>query len=200
MKTTTWLLALSLLILSGCASSPMTFAPDQTLPPVQSDEAQVVFMRTSSFGGAISASLFEVSETETKYIGISTVGTKIAVKTNPGEHMFMVVSESADFMKAILEGGKTYYAMVTPRMGAWKARFSLWPFSSKPGAKHKNSGEQFQKSVDGAKLLVQSEQSLAWYEANKASVERKKAEYLPVWNQKTPEALDLRTLKPEDGL
>ena len=200
MKTTTWFLALSLLILSGCASSPMTFAPDQTLPSVRSDESQVVFMRASSFGGAINASLFEVTESETKYLGISAVGTKIAMKTNPGEHLFMVVSESADFMKAILEGGKTYYAMVVPRMGVWKARFSLWPISANPEAKYKNSGGQFQNWVDGTKLLAQSQKSLDWYEANKASVEKKKVRNLPVWNQKTPEALDLRTLKPEDGL
>ena len=58
MKTATWLGILSLLALSGCATSPMTIAPEQTLPPVSSDEAQVVFMRTSHFGGAISASVF----------------------------------------------------------------------------------------------------------------------------------------------
>lgn len=200
MKTVTWLAVLSFLLLSGCATSPMTIAPDQVLPPVQSDESQVVFMRTSHFGGAISASLFDVSEAETKFIGISAVGTKIAVKTSPGEHMFMVVSEAADFMKAILEAGKTYYVLVTPRVGAWKARFSLWPFSSDPEAKFKNSGDQFEKWVDDTKLLLQSEKSLGWYEQNKASVEQKKAKYLPVWEQKASEDLGLRTLNPEDGL
>ena len=49
-------------------------------------------------------------------------------------------------------------------------------------------------------MLAQSEESLGWYEENKVSVDKKKAKYLPVWKQKTPEALDLRTLKPEDGL
>ena len=112
----------------------------------------------------------------------------------------MVVSEAADFLTANLDGGKTYYALVTPRMGAWKARFSLWPFSSKPDARHPNSGEQFEKWVAETKLLVQSEASLDWYEQNKSSVEKKKIEYLPVGNQKTPEARELRTLHPEDGL
>ena len=200
MKTSIWFTLLALSLLSGCATSPMTIAPDQSLPPVQSDEARIVFMRTSQIGGAISASLFEVTETETQYIGISTVGTKIAVETSPGEHMFMVVSEAADFMKAVVEGGKTYYAIVTPRMGAWKARFSLWPASSSPDAEYKNSGDKFDKWVSSTKLLTQSQASLDWYEQNKASVEQKKTEYLPVWNEKTPEALDLRTLKPGDGL
>ncbi len=122
------------------------------------------------------------------------------MKTTPGEHLFMVVSEAADFMTAMLEGGKTYYAMVTPRIGAWKARFSLWPFSSKPGARFQNSGDQFQKWVDDTKLLTQSQKSLDWYQSNKASVEKKKTEYLPVWNQKTPADRELRTLHPQDGL
>ncbi|MCP4391836.1 MAG: hypothetical protein GY802_26315 [Gammaproteobacteria bacterium] len=200
MKTTAWLSIFALLLLSGCATSPMTVAPDQTLPMVQNNESQVVFMRTSHLGGAINASLFEVTDTGTEYIGISAVGTKVAVKTTPGEHLFMVVSEAADFMTAMLEGGKTYYAMVTPRIGAWKARFSLWPFSSKPGAKFQNSGDQFQKWVDDTKLLTQSQKSLDWYQSNKASVEKKKTEYLPVWNQKTPADRELRTLHPQDGL
>lgn len=200
MKTMTWLGILSLLVMSGCATSPMTIAPEQELPPVKSDEAQVVFMRTSQMGGAINASLFEVTETETDYIGIIAVGTKIAVTTTPGEHMFMVVSEAADFLKANLEGGKTYYALVTPRMGAWKARFSLWPFSSKANARHPNSGDQFEKWVNDTKLLVQSQASLDWYEQNRTSVEQKKMAYLPVWRQKTPEAVELRTLNPGDGL
>ena len=157
MKSTMWICILALFVLGGCASSPMNFAPEQTLPSVNSNEAQVVFLRTSHFGGAISASLFQVTEAETDYLGISAVGTKIAVKTSPGEHLFMVVSEAADFMKAVLEGGKTYYAMVTPRMGAWKARFSLWPVKRDANAEYSLQNEGFQKQVDGTKLLVQSQ-------------------------------------------
>ena len=192
--------ALLLLALAGCATSPMTIAPNQELPSVQPDESQIVFMRTSHFGGAINASLFEVTEAETDYIGIIAVGTKIAVRTSPGEHLFMVASEAADFMKATLEAGKTYYAMVTPRIGAWSARFSLWPMSSDSDAKFKNFGPVFEKSVSSTKLLAQSDKSLAWYEKSKDSVEKKKTKYLPVWNEKTEEALRQRSLKPADGL
>ena len=194
------LLALGLLFLGGCASSPMTVAPEQTLPTVKADEAQVVFMRTSSFGGAISAALFDVTDDQTRYIGISTVGTRIAVKTTPGKHRYMVVSEAADFMEAELVGGKTYYAMVTPRMGAWRARFSLWPIRKGPGGEFSHEDEKIAKWRDSTKLLVQSQASLDWYAENKASVESKKQEYLPVWRTKTPADRAERTLKPEDGL
>lgn len=200
MKFTNLVSGLILLALTGCASSPMTVALEQELPSVRADEAQIVFMRTSHFGGAISASLFNVTEPNTDYIGVIAVGTKIAVKTTPGEKLFMVVSEAADFMNATLEAGKTYYAMVTPRIGAWSARFSLWPMSSEPNAKFKNSGPAFDKSVADTKLLVQSDKSLAWFEKHKGNIEKKKQKYLPVWNEKTEEAMQLRSLKLSDGL
>lgn len=200
MKFTNLISVLMLLVLTGCASSPMTVALEQELPLVQSDEAQIVFMRTSHFGGAISASLFNVTDSETDYIGVIAVGTKIAVKTTPGEKMFMVVSEAADFMEATLEAGKTYYAMVTPRIGAWTARFSLWPMSSDSTAKFKNFGPAFDKAVSDTELLAQSEKSLAWFEKHKTDIEKKKAKYLPVWNEKTDEAMQLRSLKLSDGL
>ncbi|PZN84509.1 MAG: hypothetical protein DM484_02725 [Candidatus Methylumidiphilus alinenensis] len=43
----------------------------------------------------------------------------------------MVVGENADFMEAELFANRTYYVNVAPRMGCWKARFSLNPLSGK---------------------------------------------------------------------
>jgi hypothetical protein len=48
----------------------------------------------------------------------------------------MMVGESADFMKASLEADKTYYALVTPRIVVWKARFSLKPVHKNALASH----------------------------------------------------------------
>lgn len=59
--------------------------------------------------------------------------TKVAYHTEPGEHMFMVIAESADFMQATLEAGKTYYAQIVPRPGVWKARFSFRPINDIAG-------------------------------------------------------------------
>ena len=87
----------------------------------------VVFMRSSLVGAAIKTSVYEVTDGQTKFIGIMKNKTKLSYETTAGNHIFMVVSEAADFMEANIATGKTYYSMITPRTGAWKARFSMIP-------------------------------------------------------------------------
>ena len=115
------------LALSGCASKYMQpVGPERELiyEPSES-EAVIIFMRPSAFGGAVQSTVFDVTTGENILVGIVSSKAKVAHKTTPGEHIFMVVGESADFMGAEVEAGKKYYALVTPRVGVWKARFSL---------------------------------------------------------------------------
>ena len=191
---------LGTLLLAGCVSNPMAPVADQTLPPAAADSAQVVFMRDAYTGKAIVSSLYDVTDGKTRFIGVMANGTKIAYPTTPGKHTFMVVSEAADFMEADLVAGKTYYALVTPRMGLWKARFSLWPISNDPEAAHSLKSKNFKGWVEDTDLVTNSPKSLAWYERVKASVEKKRASYWPVWQEKSAEAVAERTLKPTDGL
>lgn len=93
-------------------------------------KALVMFLRPSALGLLIHASVHDGD----KLIGMVPYNCKLAYQADPGKHTFMVVSEAADFMTADLEAGKTYYAQVVPRMGAWRARFSLWPVENKPSA------------------------------------------------------------------
>ena len=191
---------LGTLLLAGCASNPMDPVADQTIPAAAPDKAQVVFMRDAYPGKAIVSSLYDVTDGKTQFIGVMANGTKIAYPTTPGKHTFMVVSEAADFMEADLVAGKTYYALVTPRMGLWKARFSLWPISNDPEAAHSLKSKNFKGWVEDTDLVTNSPKSLAWYERVKASIEKKRAEYWPVWQEKSADAVAERTLKPSDGL
>ena len=191
---------LGTLLLAGCASNPMAPVADQTVPAAASDTAQVVFMRDAYTGKAIVSSLYDVTDGKTQFIGVMANGTKIAYPTTPGKHTFMVVSEAADFMEADLVAGKTYYALVTPRMGLWKARFSLWPISNEADAAHSLKSKNFKGWVEDTDLVTNSPKSLAWYERVKASVEKKRAEYWPVWQEKSAADVAARTLKPTDGL
>ena len=188
------------LLLAGCASNPMAPVADQAVQAPSPDMAQVVFMRDAYTGKAIVSSLYDVTDGQTRFIGVMANGTKIAHPTTPGKHTFMVVSEAADFMEADLVAGKTYYALVTPRMGLWKARFSLWPISNEPDAAHSLKSNNFKDWVEDTDLVTNSPKSLAWYQRVKASVEKKRAEYWPVWQEKSAEAIAERTLKPTDGL
>jgi len=152
------ILAGALLVLSvlstGCASTKMVDSASQTIQPAPSDQAQVVFLRVSSFGGAIQSTVFDATEAESQFIGILSAGKKLSYLTSPGKRKFMVVSEAADFLEADLLPGKTYYAMVTPRMGAWKARFSLYPIRSGNDGEFSMQSGKFDKWVSSTDLSV----------------------------------------------
>jgi len=183
----------------GCASSKMAVAPEQTLSPVNPNQARVVFMRSSFVGSAIQASVFDVTDGEPEFIGIVSDGTKVSFDTNAGHRVFMVVSEAADFMEGDLKPGLTYYGMVTPRMGAWKARFSLWPVrNGTPGEFDVNS-DKFQSWLKKNELVVNTAESEQWFTENLPSIREKQAKYWAAWQDKSPEDLAERTLNSEDG-
>src|SRR4051794_24787244 len=105
-------LVLSLVgVLAGCAGPGVMTKSEQPVT-ARPDQALVVFMRSTFVGSAVSASVFDVSGKNNKLVGIVNNGTKVGYVVPPGEHTFMVVSEAADFMKASVAAGKTYYALV----------------------------------------------------------------------------------------
>ncbi|RRV07486.1 hypothetical protein EGJ27_12475 [Pseudomonas sp. v388] len=186
------------LLLTGC-SSLMQPVDNPVVQPSPTDQAQVVFMRSAFTGKAIDASLYDVTDGQTRFVGILSNATKIAYPVAPGHRVFMVVSEAADFLEADLVAGKTYYALVTPRMGMWKARFSLWPVSRDPKAEYSLQSSDFKDWISDTQLVTNSPKSLTWFQQHKADVESKRVEYWPVWKQKSPADLQLRTLKATDG-
>jgi len=152
-----------------------------------------VFMRPSRFGGGVQSTVFDVTTEKNIFIGVVSSKTKVAHPVSPGEHLFMVVSESADFMKADLEAGKTYYANVTPRMGVWKARFSLDPVNKK----EINSAE-FKAWVSDCKLIEKTPAADKWAMDNAASIQKKREANYEKWMSK-PEA-QRPMLHKEDGI
>ena len=162
-------------------------------------ESTIVFMRSSFVGAAIKTSIYEVTDDKTIFIGIMKNKTKINYKTTAGKHTFMVVSEAADFMKAEVMTGKTYYSMLTPRTGAWKARFSMIPIRNDGTTEFNTDSEKFEKWKKKTKVVVMNEKSEAWYEKHKDSVEEKRSKYWEKWMQKSAEDKLERTLKVSDG-
>jgi hypothetical protein len=187
------------IVLTGCASNPMLVKTNQTLVKPQGQESQVVFMRSSFVGSAINASLYDVTSGTPVFIGIMADSTKIAYNTKPGKHVFMVVSEAADFLEADISAGKTYYSLVTPRMGMWRARFSLWPMKNDANAEHQLNSKEFKNVFKDTKLVENSEKSNLWFTKNKASVISKYNEYWPVWQKKPAQDVAKRSLSAEDG-
>ena len=190
---------LAVLLLAGCGSNPMKISEVTTIEAPTANQAQIVFMRSSFVGSAISASLYEIANGKPEFIGIIDNGTKVTYKTSPGKHTFMVVSEAADYLEANFAEGKTYYSIVTPRMGAWAARFSLWPISTKANATYKLDSNETKEWIAKTKLATLTPEAQAWFEKNKPSVTKKHDKYWPAWLEKTPEDLAQRTLLMTDA-
>jgi len=126
-----------------------------------------------------------------RLVGIVAAKKKVAFRTTPGDHKFMVVGrENADFMQARLEPGKLYYALVRPRMGVLASRFSLAPVN----ATNRNELPGWQSGTEWVEMDQSSGQ---WAAEHARDVEQKRAKYLPEWMDKLP--LDRPTLAPEDG-
>ncbi len=172
----------AVLSLVGCAGSVVNMKEvpdDQAVIKPVSDKATVVFMRPSSFGFAIQSSVFEIVNEKPELVGIVAAKKKVAYTVDPGKHLFMAVGESADFMSAELEAGKIYYALVTPRMGFWKARFSLAPI-----AEGGHASAEFKEWEAECKLVETIDSSYAWADENMADLQSKYAEYYAVWMEK----------------
>lgn len=172
-------LAALCILMSGCATTPKPNMANSVVttnsvvaPP---DKALVYFVRPNMLGFLINAAVYDGD----RFVGILPYGQKFPYVADAGEHMFMVISEAADFMKADLVAGKTYYVQVTPRMGAWKARFSLAPIMRADAA-----DPIFQQKMSSTPQIDNAPSAQKWAEDNKPSVKQKKDEYWPKWNEK----------------
>jgi len=184
-----------LMLLAGCAVQSgymKPVGPDMATAYTPSgEEAVVVFMRPSRFGGAVQSSVFDVTTEDNVLIGIVSSKTRVAYRTSPGRHLFMVIGESADFMAADLEGGKTYYVLVTPRMGVWKARFSL-----RPVHRDQLESNEFKNWKNACRPVEKLDTADRWAEENAASIQSKRESYYEKWKNRDVKPL----LSREDGI
>lgn len=183
------------MLLAGCAGTVKNMkevADEGTAVKPRPDEAMVIFMRPSGMGFAIQSSVFEIKNESPSLVGIVAAKTKVAHRVPAGNHLYMVVGESADFMTADLAPNKTYYAYVSPRMGMWKARFVLEP-------KHLSEldSAEFKGDYNECRLVETTAESQAWMTENLSSIQEKRGEYYKDWLQKGAE--ERLQLRPEDG-
>jgi hypothetical protein len=176
-----FLVAVLASLASGCASIKyMKEMPaGSAVQAPRSGKAVVVFMRSTFLGKAITASVFEIKNDNPELVGLVANDTKQAYEVNPGRHLFMVVSESADYMSADLAPNRTYYAFVTPRMGAFRARFSLAAVT-----RGGNLSKEAQSCLKDCRLVVKTSESEAWARENMSDIRSKHQENYPRWNQK----------------
>jgi hypothetical protein len=174
--------------LGGCASEHMVdVAVPQVIAAKDPNTATMVFFRSSFFGGAIQSSVYDVSKGEASFIGILSAGKKIAYAAPPGKQRYMVVSESADFMDADTLPGKTYYVRVRPRLGVWRARFSMRPIPV--------SDAGLKEEVGSCQWVENTPASLAWAQGKTSTVAARQAKYLAKWLKSD----NNESVRPGDG-
>lgn len=174
-------------------------AADQA-PKPEAGKALVVFLRPSFFGGAISSSVYDAPNDATTFLGVLKYEDKLAVQMEPGQHRLMVIAENADFLDATLEADKTYYVLIKARPGVWKARFSLIPIHNRADAEYNLQSADFKEWQAATRFVSMTPEAHAWYEGNKASVEKKKADYLQKWEKMAPEDRAVLVLDAADGV
>lgn len=197
------LLITMLVALGGCmATGKYTNPAPETNYVIPADKSAIVFMRASAFGGAITSPLLKVDdEGNTEMVGILGPEEKMVYYTEPGENTFMIIGENADFIQANLEAGKAYYAIIRPRMGFWKARFSLTPFKANPAKAEFNvNGEKIKEWSNACTYTVPNAKAESWHQSKKAELAGMYHEYMLRWQGKSDSDKELLTLSPEDGL
>lgn len=185
--------------LAGCQSTLMTKSgsSQETVAP---NEATVIFLRPSSVGGAVQSSVYDVTGGATRFGGIVSAKTQVAMHVEPGPHLLMVQAENADFMNATLDAGKTYYVLIKPRMGMWKARFSLIPIHNDPSAKYNLQSTDFAKWKSASTPVYVSPAAQAWYSQHQSDIEAKRVDYMKKWDRMAPADKTVLTLHTQDGI
>ncbi len=182
-------------LISGCAGTVVhmqELAADKAPVAPAPGKAAVVFLRPSGLGFAIQSSVFEVKDNGSLLVGIVAAKAKVAYQVEPGKRLFMVIGENADFMTADLVPNKTYYVLVSPRMGLWKARFGLEPVRGK-----ELDSLEFRNSLVECKWVEKTGASENWARGNMASIESKRNDFYPDW-VKQPES-ERPHLSQDDG-
>lgn len=182
-KTVPLLLALP--ILAACSSASPYMKASQPGPAPGDNESLVVFCRPARLTGAVVN--FDVWD-GLKLIGFSEKGSFFEYRCAPGTHLFLARGESAKAIDAELEGGKTYYVWVTPRMGLLYAAVGFTPV---------NKGSNLEPTV--WKALLKSKcrelvpEAAAPYEKGQQQAIRKLVEEFERQRE------DVLLLRPEDG-
>ncbi len=195
-----WLLALFACLGTGCAT-PSLMRPSAGEPgPIPADHARIIFMRASNVGGAIASTTLDITANEPKMMGVLTPMHKVACDVTPGKHTFMLLGENADFMEADVLAGKTYYAIVTPRMGWWKARFSFHPFKQVAGESEFQIGSpELTEWLSACTYVEPTPKADEWIQAKASEIKAKKEDYWGKWERMLEKDKQWKRLDPQDG-
>jgi hypothetical protein len=178
----------------GCSASSEYMRPVAAPQPVKpaADGAVVVFVRPSSFGGALKQTILDGKG---RFLGEALPSSRFSVTLPPGEHTFIVWAENTGAVKADLASGKVYFVEVALSMGALSARADLIPI--KPGSEAWNDLEGWLAETDA--FTPDADGGQAYLSERKDDVDeriKRAKEHLANYDEKE---LALHTIRPGDG-
>ena len=115
---------LSLMLLSGCASSARNMIEINPPHPfvAPADGALLVFVRPSKFGWAVSANILDE---QGRFLGDAPAKGHFVAAMPAGRHMLVIWAENTDAMDVELAPGKIYFVEVQATMGALSAQMHM---------------------------------------------------------------------------
>ena len=184
-------------LLSGCVTSYSIKSESNVVPQPDEETAVVVFMRSSFILSGVSMNLYEKAGDELSFVGTMIDRSKVAHRTTPGKKVFMTHATAPDFMVADLEANKTYYVIVRP---IWPSRFAPTPVRTDGTTAFNTSSEKFVGWRDLTDLYEIAETAEPWFSKEKENIQKIYAAGWAVFEQKTDEQKQERTLRASDGI
>jgi len=128
------LLLTLVLLVTGCASVPMSSTEDDTQGKrfaVKPDKSSIYVYRNEGFGGAITMTV----SLDGKVAGQSGPQTYFLWEVAPGSHEIASHAEDVSKLTLTTEAGKSYYVWQEVKMGFWMARSLLQQVDEETGRK-----------------------------------------------------------------
>jgi hypothetical protein len=179
------IVALTLLLVS-CGGKYMTIS--EPLPKPSEGKALVNFMRPSSFGGGVEATIWDGEN----LIGWIYGKQAFQYECDPGKHLFVAWSEYKSPVEAELLPGRVYYIVMRTRMGAWRARVHQIPVNP--------NHELWQQALTWSKTLPNYKFEKAGIDELQTKGHQKILNYLQNYDAEVAGTKHVLYLRPEDGV
>jgi hypothetical protein len=137
MKSRKWwglFLLLVALLVSGCASVPMTSLDDDARAKAfiaKPDKSLIYLYRNETFGGAIAMTV----SLDGKVAGQTGPQTYFLWEVEPGAHEVTSHTENVATLKLTTDPGRLYFIWQEVKMGMWTARSQLQQVDEETGRK-----------------------------------------------------------------
>jgi hypothetical protein len=202
MKTLRLLGAFCLLLLGAFAEPPpfFTATPDQTVPVLGQDKAQIVFLNPSNaISGAFLAQLYELNGENREFLGALGPKTKMVVNVDAGGHLFMLNQAGlGQFVQANVAAGKRYYVMTRFVYGRGLQLRPIRPAGGNPEFTVGNP--RFREWLNESQLVVKTADADAFVQKYKTQIDEAQKRGMEEWQAKRPDQKDELTLNREDSI